>query len=406
MVLTTANIPEAISKPNTTIMIDGNPSDWVGIPRIAVDPSGDEDSDYDLTECYVTNDGSNLYFMIKVSGTIQYSPQGDPFQYAVLLDTDQNKLTGVTEIPEGETLDIGFDYAIAGPFPHALVSAYLCNIIRLQVPYSEYFVGGSIASFSGGILEFSCPLSVLDYPTAIDMVFMSRQPWTEFAPDQTGSTHDYVTYNVAPPLIKADGDGSDWIGISPLVQLTDPEGDAPNGDDEDIINCRVTNNGETLYLRMDIKGDGTETQFPVMLDTDTNVATGLTDLDGTPLGIGADYMVLWEDAIELKPCILTAPPIDNLLFINTISGNVSGSIVEIAIPLAWIGNPDKIDIVFIASLTGSTDFAGPMRYQVHRPRPVGGVVMSTDKLEILTPYLALAGLVIAISAVIVVKRRR
>jgi hypothetical protein len=40
------------------------------------------------------------------------------------------------------------------------------------------------------------------------------------------------------------------------------------------------------------------------------------------------------------------------------------------------------------------------------PRPVGGIVMPTDKLAIMTPYLALAGLVIAVSAIVVVKRRR
>lgn len=39
------------------------------------------------------------------------------------------------------------------------------------------------------------------------------------------------------------------------------------------------------------------------------------------------------------------------------------------------------------------------------PRPVGGVVMPVNKLEILTPYLALAGLVAAISVVVAVKRR-
>jgi hypothetical protein len=38
--------------------------------------------------------------------------------------------------------------------------------------------------------------------------------------------------------------------------------------------------------------------------------------------------------------------------------------------------------------------------------PVGGTVMSTDKLAVLTPYIALAGLVIAVSAVVVVKRRK
>jgi hypothetical protein len=37
---------------------------------------------------------------------------------------------------------------------------------------------------------------------------------------------------------------------------------------------------------------------------------------------------------------------------------------------------------------------------------VGGVVVPTNKLEILTPYLALAGLIAAVSAVVVVKKRR
>ena len=38
--------------------------------------------------------------------------------------------------------------------------------------------------------------------------------------------------------------------------------------------------------------------------------------------------------------------------------------------------------------------------------PVGGVVMPTSKLEVVAPYAALAGLLVAVSAVVVVKRRR
>ena len=37
---------------------------------------------------------------------------------------------------------------------------------------------------------------------------------------------------------------------------------------------------------------------------------------------------------------------------------------------------------------------------------VGGLVMPTNKLEILTPCLTLAGLIVAVSAVVAVKRRR
>jgi len=104
--------------------------------------------------------------------------------------------------------------------------------------------------------------------------------------------------------------------------------------------------------------------------------------------------------------LLAVPPIDPYpLIINSISGDVSGSIFEIAIPLAWIGNPDKIDIVFIASLTGFTDLAGPMRYQVYRPRPVGGYMLPVNKLEVLAPYLALVGLVGAVTAAVAIRRR-
>jgi len=44
--------------------------------------------------------------------------------------------------------------------------------------------------------------------------------------------------------------------------------------------------------------------------------------------------------------------------------------------------------------------------QTSLSRPVGGVVMPTNKSEILTPYLALVSLVAAVSAVVAVKRRR
>ena len=38
--------------------------------------------------------------------------------------------------------------------------------------------------------------------------------------------------------------------------------------------------------------------------------------------------------------------------------------------------------------------------------PVGGLLMPVDKLKILTPYLALVGLVAAASATVLVKKRR
>jgi hypothetical protein len=47
-----------------------------------------------------------------------------------------------------------------------------------------------------------------------------------------------------------------------------------------------------------------------------------------------------------------------------------------------------------------------MNLEVHQIAPVGGVTISTNKLEILTPYIALAGLIIAVSTVYIIKKRK
>jgi hypothetical protein len=40
------------------------------------------------------------------------------------------------------------------------------------------------------------------------------------------------------------------------------------------------------------------------------------------------------------------------------------------------------------------------------PRPVGGVVSAVNKLDLLAPYIALAGLIAAVTMVVVARRRR
>jgi Tol biopolymer transport system component len=92
---------------------------------------------------------------------------------------------------------------------------------------------------------------------------------------------------------------------------------------------------------------------------------------------------------------------------------------------AW--SPDGAKIAFVRSSFGSvivvnsadgsnliditagqpnsdTDFAP--NWQPLFPNPVGGVVMPTSKLEIVAPFAALAGLIVAVSAVVAVKRRK
>jgi hypothetical protein len=54
--------------------------------------------------------------------------------------------------------------------------------------------------------------------------------------------------------------------------------------------------------------------------------------------------------------------------------------------------------------SSSTDDAP--NWQPLRMGAVGGLVMPTNKLEIIAPFAALVGLIVAVSAVVVVKTRR
>ena len=51
-------------------------------------------------------------------------------------------------------------------------------------------------------------------------------------------------------------------------------------------------------------------------------------------------------------------------------------------------------------------FPEPVTVTVNQVAPVGGVVTSVNKLEVLTPYIALAGLIVAVSTLFIIKRRK
>jgi hypothetical protein len=56
----------------------------------------------------------------------------------------------------------------------------------------------------------------------------------------------------------------------------------------------------------------------------------------------------------------------------------------------------------ITSLSASD----PNVFQDYEPAPVGGISSPINKIELLAPYLALAGLIVAVSTVYVIKRRK
>jgi hypothetical protein len=85
-----------------------------------------------------------------------------------------------------------------------------------------------------------------------------------------------------------------------------------------------------------------------------------------------------------------------------LSGISSTSTPNIAV-YAWLGPVPGTD----RAPNGGFYVADRMVRQFDDPEgAVGGVVLPTSKLEILVPFAALAGLIVAVSAVVAVKKRR
>jgi Tol biopolymer transport system component len=72
----------------------------------------------------------------------------------------------------------------------------------------------------------------------------------------------------------------------------------------------------------------------------------------------------------------------------------------------WVMNADGSNPVDITQSQPNSATDTQSNWQPLSMNPVGGVVLPTNTLAILAPYLALAGLVIAVSAVVVAKKRR
>jgi len=357
----------------TTINIDGDMADWAEVEPILTDTFWDgEYSDEDILSCYVTNDGTNLYFRIDVAGTVipntgeEETPLYPPF-YMVALDVDQNSETG-TSIG-----DIGAEYFVVAVY-EAMELGFEYACIILDEDGNPIAI--STANFSDGMLEFTCPLSLIGYPSSIDMIFQASvvEAATDTAPD-TG----YVTYNVKAPTIEADGDPSDWADI-PWI-LGDDTGE-PNVTDpmEDISRCYVTNDDEVLYLRVDVVGeiaDPTYVVFLVYFDTDINPLTGLTTdfISGRSLGIGAEAAAIWMIG-PMQGSLWNELTLEGGTFVGAVSAYPAGNTFEIAIPLSWLGDPDEVDMVFQTEYEGGprTDWAGPIHYVMRAP-PVGGEIV-------------------------------
>lgn len=89
------------------ITIDGDFSDWAGVPVLIDDPTGDGSNGWDIDNVYVTDDASNVYFRIQMASSVA----GSKTLYFLISVDPQNEPTTRTGLSYG-WWDNGYDFLI------------------------------------------------------------------------------------------------------------------------------------------------------------------------------------------------------------------------------------------------------------------------------------------------------
>jgi len=202
-----------------SIIVDGDPSDWAGIPPIVTDPDDMPYDDVDLSEAYVTNDEDYLYIRMDVYGNISGTGGG----YQFMIDVD----------PRNMTWD--FQFGVMSGWGYGMkMPTY--DLVPLNF------------SYSGSTVEMNVSLSDLEFPKAMDLMFFC-------SPYDTGYATSLYIVGSNIQTITVDGDPSDWTG-SPFFM--DDVGDAVDPG-LDLQGCWVGDNGTHIFVMMNTSGT---TQVP------------------------------------------------------------------------------------------------------------------------------------------------
>ena len=89
------------------ITIDGDFSDWAGVPVLINDATGDGDSGWDIDNVYVTDDATNVYFRIQFTSSVA----GSKSLYLLISVDPQNEPTTRTGLSYG-WWDNGYDFMV------------------------------------------------------------------------------------------------------------------------------------------------------------------------------------------------------------------------------------------------------------------------------------------------------
>jgi hypothetical protein len=246
-----------------SIIVDGDPSDWAGIPPIVTDPDDMPYDDVDLSEVYATNDEDCLYIRMDVYGNI--SGMGGAYQFMV--DVDRN---GTWDFQFYVMSGWGGGYTMPTYDPVPLNFSYFGSTVEMNVSLSDLGFPKAMD------LTFFCSPYDMGYPTSLYIVGSNTQTITVDGDpnDWTGSPFfmDDVGDAVAPSLDLQGGNGQVFIGSYMFLDTNDTviEFSTPLADIGNPSNVTISGGIRSLTAYMD-QGQATyavsETEtFDVVVD--------------------------------------------------------------------------------------------------------------------------------------------
>ena len=206
-----------------------------------------------------------------------------------------------------------------------------------------------------------------------------------------------------------------WPNWDEAAKYPDAIGDQTGLTVEDMTICYVTHDAEYIYFRAEFAGGGKLGRaLLVYLDVDQNQATGDS---GTDQDYGYDLHDLGAEwRLEVN-----TPSLKTIFKWNSGTNSWEGvasynildqddTYIMFQVKLSYIENPQfPINILFISSEIGDHTDWNPNARHLEYPRvarPVGGILVPADKLALLSPYLALVGLLGAVTVVAAARRRK
>ncbi len=324
-----------ISNSADGIVIDGNSNDWNGLTSFGTDANDvtNPANKLDWLEGWMAHNSTNLYIAYRNDGPI------DPakwWSWKLYFDMDKNASTGF------QTQGVGAEYMIE--------EDTVWRYTGTGDNWSWAYVGTATSALNGDFAEMTLPLEWLGSPDTLNFIFYgTNYAFSNVRENDRYPQTGYLTYNVTPVTetlvsnpgasITVDGDLGDWGQLTSFG--SDPDDVQGSANRLDWLEGWVAHNTSTIYFAYKNQGPidlDNWWAWHVFIDTDNNPDSGYGRN-------GAEYL-LEEDAIWRYTGDGSSWAWQ---YVGSGPSAISGDTAEIAIPRAMLGDPQRMNLLFLGN---------------------------------------------------------